>query len=457
MTNLSQGTEIRIRAMRTPSISLRRLCCPVWAFLLAMPLFASAQTSIDVAKNATSSDLTEALLGPSVWSTGVLPGKWVDTSTQSERKGKELKTLGPVLGIRPQQVTAALQEEKLARLDIIFLEAGNFFGFRKSHELRAQPKSGQSHQEERALEKQIKEQTKEEERQLEAKRVEFKKLFDQYEKELTAALEKFTGKPGDRVTVGRNRMLRSRSLEFSTEAARMRLTAEDDQLIALAVIPAGDAAGKSSKLATVTGSDRRAGVKQSVKTLPNGDVFLDGIPMVNQGSRGYCAIGTLAMICTFYGLQVNIDQLASRAGYKEGDTENAEVIPIYEAAAKEGRLRMKQVSSFEFRSVMRQIDEGHPILVWRYFTRERDAFHHKFAAEYAADPSKQLPDPRKDKAERGRWATQAGGGHASLITGYNKAREEVLFTESWGEGNRNRRMRQEEMAAIAYVLFTFTP
>jgi hypothetical protein len=125
--------------------------------------------------------------------------------------------------------------------------------------------------------------------------------------------------------------------------------------------------------------------------------------------------------------------------------------------AKEGRLRMKESSSVDFRDAVRQIDDGHPILVWRYFSRERDAFHHMFAADYATDSSKVLPDPRKEKTDRTQWPTEATGGHASLITGYNKARNEVLFTESWGEGNRHRRMRQEEMAATAYALFTFGP
>jgi hypothetical protein len=47
--------------------------------------------------------------------------------------------------------------------------------------------------------------------------------------------------------------------------------------------------------------------------------------------------------------------------------------------------------------------------------------------------------------------------HASVITGVNKKRDEVIFTESWGENNRNRRMRAEEMEATAYVTFLLEP
>lgn len=417
---------------------------------------ASAQTGVDLSKMNDASDMTAALLGEAAWSGGQLPGTWKDTSTASEKQGRELSTLGLVFGIRPQQVQVWLQGGKVVRMDIVFLEAGNFFGFKKSDEAVYQQKTEQSRKEERAAEKQLAELKKQEDKEFATKRGQFAALFSQYEKQLPEALEKFCGKPGQRVTVGQTRMLRSRATEFTSPVVRMRLTAEDDQLISLAVIPA-DMAVKSSRLTTVSGSQRRADAKDSVKSMPNGDVLLDAIPMVNQGSRGYCAIGTLAMIGKYYGLEVNIDQLAARAGYKEGDTENASVIPIYEAAAKEGRMRMKQQRTFDLREAMREVDKGHPILVWRYFSRERDAFHHKFAIDYAKDITLKLPDPKKDKSDAASWPDRSTGGHASLITGYNKGRDEVLFTESWGEGNRHRRMRVEEMAATAYVLFYFEP
>jgi hypothetical protein len=43
----------------------------------------------------------------------------------------------------------------------------------------------------------------------------------------------------------------------------------------------------------------------------------------------------------------------------------------------------------------------------------------------------------------------------SVITGYNEKRDEILFTESWGERYRQRRMRIEEMEKTADSLFFF--
>jgi hypothetical protein len=202
---------------------------------------------------------------------------------------------------------------------------------------------------------------------------------------------------------------------------------------------------------------RRRDAKGAVEELPNGDEIITNIPMFNQGGRGYCAIGTLAMVTQYYGLNLNIDQLAAKAGYKEGDTANAAIIPIYQAAAREAKLRYAHDNGLTFRQAEQAVEKGKPLIVWRYFSRERDAFHERFAKQVAGDPSATLPDPRKDKADRAQWPDKNTGGHASLITGINKKRNEVLFTESWGENNRNRRMRAEEMEATAYAVFALEP
>jgi hypothetical protein len=299
----------------------------------------------------------------------------------------------------------------------------------------------------------MKELKKEEEKEFAEKRKAFAAAFADLEQAIPPALEAFTKSPGKKVSIGRNDLLRTRAFEAGNETVAMRFVAEDEQLISLIVIPKDSATRKL--VGQTTG--RRGAIQDNVKTLPNGDVVIENIPMSNQGSRGYCAIGTLAMITQYYGLSLNIDQLAAKAGYKEGDTDNAIVIPIYQAAAKEAKLRMKQKDEFDFRDAMREVEKGKPLLVWRWFDRERDEFHSEFAKKFAGDAAALLPDPRKDKEDQKKWASSATGGHASLVTGFNKARGEVLFTESWGEETRNRRMRAEEMEAAVYVLFEFEP
>ena len=178
--------------------------------------------------------------------------------------------------------------------------------------------------------------------------------------------------------------------------------------------------------------------------------------MFQQGARGYCAVGVLAMVMKYYGLDVNVDMLAAKAGYREGDTKDIKV-NVYEEAAKEAKVRYRTTGKFSIAEVKRSLEKGQPVIVWRAFSRQRDAFHSTFAATFRTNPTAKLPDPHKDQQDKKLWPVVKFGGHASLITGINEERKEVLFTESWGENNRNRRMRTEEMEATAYAMFFFDP
>ena len=77
--------------------------------------------------------------------------------------------------------------------------------------------------------------------------------------------------------------------------------------------------------------------------------------------------------------------------------------------------------------------------------------HGAFAQRIQNDPAVTLPKP--DLKDRKSWPTRDSYAHSSLVTGYNLARRELIFTESWGERTRNRRMRIEEMEGTAYLTY----
>lgn len=419
---------------------------------LALILPVQAQTGTDAPRTVVDKEVADFILSDSAWSSNTLPGNWADISVNAGMQSKELRSIGRLFGHQPQQVLTFWDNGQLNRMEIIFLEAGYFFGFRKSSELTYTQTSGET-LDSRKLEREIEQLRKSEDVEIKEKHVQFKKLFETLEKDLPVKLEAFTKAPGKRTTIGSGSLLRSRVTEFTTPTLAIRFSAEDDQLVNVTVLRKKDA----TRRMIGSTSSRRGTIKDNVKTLPSGDVVIENIPMFNQGSRGYCAIGTLAMITQYYGLNVNIDQLAAKAGYKEGDTDNAIIIPIYQAAAKEAKLKMAQNEQFDFRAAMRSLSEGKPILVWRFFSRDRDALHTDFKAKHQADPTQLLPDPKKSREEKTTWPVFANGGHASVVTGFNKERNEVLFTESWGEETRHRRMRAEELEATCYVQFEFEP
>lgn len=416
-------------------------------------LSAQAQTGANIEESAVDSDITQSLLDEEAWASNELPGDWVNVSTNTARQSRQLSSLARVFGHVPQQVLVFLEDGEITRLDIIYLEAGGFFGYRKSTELSYEQTSANIRQAQQ-LTREVDRLRKSETAEMKQKGAQFKKLFADLEKDLPSKIADFTKSPGKRITVGLDNMLRSLVTEFTTPSLAIRLAAQKDQLVSVSIMPKEDATRRN--ITSTTG--RRSTIKDNVKQLPDGDVVIENIPMFNQGQRGYCAIGTLAMITQYYGLNINIDQFAAKAGYKEGDVEKANINSLYESAAKEARLRLTTKNKFQFYAAMRTLSMGKPILVWRFFSRERDDFHTEFKARHQADPTQVLPHPYKGGyADKATWPVLANGGHASLVTGFNKARGEVLFTESWGEETRNRRMRAMEMEATCYFMCEFEP
>lgn len=65
---------------------------------------------------------------------------------------------------------------------------------------------------------------------------------------------------------------------------------------------------------------RRSDLKDSVSVKDNGDTVIGGVPMVDQGRKGYCAVASAERVFRYYGLQVDqhamaqIAQSSSRLG-----------------------------------------------------------------------------------------------------------------------------------------------
>jgi len=388
---------------------------PALTLALLLPLAALAQET---------ADLGPALADPGTWTTSSLPGNWTQSGSDAGSRTAGFAPGTTVFGLTPESAQARFTNGALAQIDLTYLEAGNFFGSQEARD--AGQKKAQ-------------------------------KAFEQKFKTVESALLNHLGArygKGERRSVGKSQLLRSRVTDFAAGGVVIRIYAEEDQLIGLSILPSGAASQKIAAPAQDAAS-RRAQTQSNVARLANGDVVVQNVPIVNQGDRGYCAIGTLTMITRYYGLPINVDLIAAKAGYKEGDVSNANLDGVYSACAREAKLKLKTERSFDFRKAKKHLLKGEPMIVARRFDRARDDFHSHFAVQYNKDPSVRLPKP--DRAERARWPSASAGAHASLVTGFNDARDEILFTESWGENARNRRMLAEEMEATAFEVHYFAP
>jgi hypothetical protein len=89
-------------------------------------------------------------------------------------------------------------------------------------------------------------------------------------------------------------------------------------------------------------------------------------------------------------------------------------------------------------------------------SEDREKAHSVFASQLLKQPLAALPEP--SRSERDFWPERSKKGspsHASVISGINAERNEVVFTDPWGEAARNRRMHSDEMEKTAYTVFYF--
>ncbi|MEQ1750322.1 MAG: C39 family peptidase [Prosthecobacter sp.] len=194
---------------------------------------------------------------------------------------------------------------------------------------------------------------------------------------------------------------------------------------------------------------QRMTLQKNVTKTPDGDVYISGVPMVDQGAKGYCVAASCQRL--FEYLQIPCDQ-HEMAQILNADAETGVNVPImlkslakvdqqfgvsfkplinpklyYDGSGK------RRVSIKEFASIIREhVDKGIPLL---------------WGLEIGRFPeTPPLPN-----------AGQIGGGHMRMLIGYSSSKDEVIFTDSWGAGHEIKRMTAADAYAVTLGVFTMSP
>lgn len=264
------------------------------------------------------------------------------------------------------------------------------------------------------------------------------------------------------------------------EYARLQITRLD---------PAQDP--RKSTLATGTASPPKTltafELKNRVKHETSGDVLIPGVPMVDQGQKGYCAAAVTERVLRYYGRNLDQHEIAQLANTSAGSGTNPDqmvaalrrvghetkmdvtvlqdfelkdfekAVADYNRAAKKAR---KPEVGFSFPQVdvmetYRAMDPG----LFREVRAKRDGPLGEFkgtVAKYIANGAplvwacivglaKEQPDPR------------GFGGHMRLIIGYNDRSHEVLYTDTWGAGHELKRLPLTDAWSITLGLYSLQP
>ena len=213
---------------------------------------------------------------------------------------------------------------------------------------------------------------------------------------------------------------------------------------------------------------RRADLKQNVRKDKEGSVWIDGVPMVDQGEKGYCVPAAIARVFAYYNMD-GVDQHALAAICKSSGVEGTTIESMNKALSSIASRFHVGVSSWRWFN-MKDFE--------KYVQKKRlapeELFNPKarllYASEKQAAVRKGLKDIRKyiDAGIPVVWGVmlglfpedglpQAAGGHMRLIIGYNEPLQMIIYTDSWGAGHELKAMPVSQAYAISAVLYVLRP
>lgn len=220
------------------------------------------------------------------------------------------------------------------------------------------------------------------------------------------------------------------------EFMRLKLTppAGKDQLLNIAAI------GQTTT--TLSRSD----LPKFVRKEAGGDVYISGIPMVDQGDKGYCVVASCQRLFSYLHIPCDQHELAEIAG---SDAGRGTSIGAFALALD----RIDNTFKVRFKPLLvKSPNSSSP---------DRNARPDRFAA---------LIQEYVDKGIPLLWSLQLGlypevpaisiqtsGGHMRLVTGYNLSKQELIFSDSWGAGHEMKRMKMTDALNATYGVFLLEP
>lgn len=242
-----------------------------------------------------------------------------------------------------------------------------------------------------------------------------------------------------------------------------------------------------------------AQLRKGVRREKDGTVWIDGIPMVDQGQKGYCAVATAERLLRFYGLQVDQHEIAQIAETKAGGgtslvnmalaiskighhyrLDKKDLLPIEDQKNFLKSDFMKQLEDYNSAAKKKHADQ----LDWEDYTTDHVVDIQKIWADMDPEILK-AARMKQRQAFRGFmrdikryvdmgvpiiWSCMAGMypetpplgregafGHIRLIIGYNAQTQEIFYSDSWGADHAKKKMEASQAWAMTKGMMMLKP
>ena len=210
----------------------------------------------------------------------------------------------------------------------------------------------------------------------------------------------------------------------------------------------------------------RSSLSSNIKRdLASGDIYLTGVPMIDQGQKGYCVSASCARIFNYMGVKCDQDEIAQVVkNDAERGTRPSDMYAALRKIDQRYNMRVKVVKLPRNYGLagMRDVEIER---AWKgdLVKLIQDNVNAGIPLLWAVElPSSPLVMSARGSGSGGLRPVviqdrQSGGGHMRLIIGFNTKIGEVLFTDSWGAGHELKRMTVAEANQMTQAVFTMQP
>ncbi len=228
------------------------------------------------------------------------------------------------------------------------------------------------------------------------------------------------------------------------------LSEQKDASLSLRILATAMAESRG-KAERVADADLQAELQTRILRRDNGDVVIAGIPMIDQGDKGYCVPTTWARYLRYMGIPADEYLLANAARTKKGGgTSTAGMQAAVSQLVKQNRRSIKTLTGrITLDNLAKYIDKGLP-LMWRMYS----VGPFEGVGQPADRMGSETPEAWGQSLEDARKAARKlkmdpDHHHVCMIIGYNPVTGEIATSDSWGLRHAEKWYTIEEAQAVS--------
>lgn len=214
---------------------------------------------------------------------------------------------------------------------------------------------------------------------------------------------------------------------------------------------------------------RSADLASNVVRKEDGSTYVDNIPMVDQGDKGYCVVATLERIVRYYGGSTSQHELAQLLNTADGGG-TAIRYDRFVSPSVCKRFNFKQEAvRFERPDPKKVLQRYNAAAAVKIDTGKKKDDKSLEAALSAADPAtlreavsgmkecREFVSSVRKYVDAGIPLVWGVPGHIRMIVGYNETAGKILYSDSWGANHERNEMSVAEALLSTKALFAVHP